>query len=100
MAGFCPNGRSRPPDADKVVTCEFGAHARWIKDEDLHPKKPEARSPHDDEKEKAEQEAREDEYYAEEDRRREKAERGEGGMGRWTGRGRGRGRGTFRKRGF
>ncbi|WPH02317.1 Hypothetical protein R9X50_00518000 [Acrodontium crateriforme] len=79
MAGFCPNGRSRPPDADKVVTCEFGAHARWIKDEDLHPKKPEARSPHDDEKERAEQEAREDEYYAEEDRRREKAERGEGG---------------------
>ncbi|KAF2863475.1 hypothetical protein K470DRAFT_195124, partial [Piedraia hortae CBS 480.64] len=39
MAGFCPNGRAMPPGPDRVVGCEYGAHARWIKDEDMHPPK-------------------------------------------------------------
>ena len=96
LAGFCPNGRSRPPDADKVVTCEYGAHAKWIRDEDMHPAKPEVRKVKDPEVERREQEEREEEFYAEEERRRERAERGEGGMGRWTTRGRRGGRGGGR----
>lgn len=86
LAGFCPNGRAHVPEGDKVVGCEFGAHARWIKDEDLFPKKPEVRRVKDVEVERREQEEREEEFFAEEERRREKFERGEGGMGRWGGR--------------
>lgn len=94
MAGFCPNGRSHPPDSDKVVSCEFGAHAKWVKDEDMNPRKPEVRVIKDPEQERREQEEREDEFYAEEERRRERFERqgGDSGGGRgWRGRGRGRG---------
>ncbi|KAF2723269.1 hypothetical protein K431DRAFT_264746 [Polychaeton citri CBS 116435] len=94
LAGFCPNGRSHPPDNDKVVSCEHGAHARWIKDEDIHPAKPEVRKVKDPEQLRREQEEREDEFYAEQDRARRE---GDGGPGRWAGRGR-RG-GGFRGRG-
>ncbi|KAK4549985.1 hypothetical protein LTR36_002952 [Oleoguttula mirabilis] len=98
LAGFCPNGRAHPPGADKVVSCEFGAHARWIKDEDLHPRKPEVKKAPDLEKERREQEEREDEYYAEMERQREREARGEAGPGRWgKGMRRGGGRG-FRRR--
>ena len=97
LAGFCPNGRGHPPDADKVVSCPFGAHARWIRDEDLHPQKPEVRKIKDAEQEKREQEEREEEFYAEEERRRERFERGEVGIGRWAGNRRRGGRG-FRRR--
>lgn len=100
MAGFCPNGRSHPPDADKVIVCPYGAHAKWIKDEDIRPEKPEVRRPRDLEQERREQEEREEEFYAEEERRRERAERGEPG-GRWAARvgggRRGRGRGYGRR---
>lgn len=99
LAGFCPNGRAHPPDADKVVSCEFGAHAKWIKDEDINPKKPEVRKIKDIEQEKREQEEREEEFYAEEERRRERFEKGDAGPGRWAGKRRG-GRGGFRGRRF
>ena len=90
LAGFCPNGRSAPPEGDKVVRCVFGAHARWIKEEDLFPRKPEVRKRREEAEVRREQEEREEEFYAEEERRRERMERGEGGMGRWaTGRRRG-----------
>ncbi|KAK3720794.1 RNA-binding component of cleavage and polyadenylation factor [Vermiconidia calcicola] len=98
MAGFCPNGRAHPPDVDKVVSCEFGAHAKWIKDEDMHPAKPGVRLLKDPEVERREQEEREEEFFAEEERRRERHERGEGGMGRWAGRGRRGRRGGFPSR--
>lgn len=75
-----------------MVSCEFGAHAKWVKDEDMHPSKPEVRKMKDPDILRKEQEEREEEFYAEEERRRERHERGEGGMGRWAGRGR-RGRG-------
>ncbi|KXL49220.1 hypothetical protein M433DRAFT_38484, partial [Acidomyces richmondensis BFW] len=39
MAGFCPNGRAHPPGPDRVVSCEYGAHAKWVRDEDLHPRR-------------------------------------------------------------
>jgi cleavage and polyadenylation specificity factor subunit 4 len=97
MAGFCPNGRARPPGPDKVVSCEFGAHAKWIKDEDLHPRKPEVRKV-DLAKEEAMQEQREREYFEEMDRAREREARGEPNMGRW-GKGMRRGGGrSFRKK--
>lgn len=92
LAGFCPNGRAHPPDTDKVVSCEFGAHAKWIKDEDMNPKKPEVRKVKDEETLRMEQEERENEYYQEEERRREKFEK-DGGGGGWQRGGRGRGRG-------
>ncbi|SMR54048.1 unnamed protein product [Zymoseptoria tritici ST99CH_3D1] len=97
MAGFCPNGRAHPPDLDKVVCCEFGAHARWIRDEDMNPKKPQVRKIKDPEQEKREQEERENEFYDEEDRRRERFERdgGGGGRGGWRGR---RGGRPFKRR--
>lgn len=102
MAGFCPNGRGHPPGTDRVVSCEFGAHARWTRDEDLNPKKPEVRKEIDPEVARREQEEREDEFFAEEERRRERFER-DGGRGGWRGRGgggfrgggRGRGRGRY-----
>ncbi|KAF7195188.1 mRNA 3'-end-processing protein yth-1 [Pseudocercospora fuligena] len=98
MAGFCPNGRAHPPDTDKVVSCEYGAHAKWIKDEDMNPRKPEVRKIKDPEQEKREQEEREDEFYAEEERRRERFEKqsGEGGRG-WQYKRGGRGRGFKRR---
>ncbi|EME44287.1 hypothetical protein DOTSEDRAFT_130763, partial [Dothistroma septosporum NZE10] len=102
LAGFCPNGRKNPPLADRVVCCEHGAHARWIKDEDMNPKKPEVRKIKDPEVEKAEQEERENEFYAEMERNKESWERGERGAGRWNFRSRGRrgggGRGHGRPR--
>lgn len=99
LAGFCPNGRSHPPDNDKVVSCEHGAHARWIKDEDLHPAKPEVRKPRDEETERKTQDEREDEFWAEMERREEARQRGEGGVGRWGGmRRRGRGGRNFTRR--
>ena len=101
LAGFCPNGRARAPDRDAVVSCEFGAHAKWIKDEDMNPRQPQPRRAKDAELERREQEEREEEFYAEEERRREKHERGEGSMGRWSTRIRGgRGRGGWPKRKF
>lgn len=98
LAGFCPNGRSHPPALDKVVTCPHGAHARWIKDEDLHPRVPEVKRARDVERERREQEEREEGFWEEEEKRRERFEReGGGGRGGWGGRrGRGRGRG-FRR---
>lgn len=101
LAGFCPNGRAHPPDTDKVVSCEYGSHARWVKDEDLNPKKPEVRKMKDPEQEKEEQEKREEEFYSEQERMRNEFDRGERGPGRWNFRGgfRGRGgRGGYRKR--
>ncbi|KAK3109886.1 RNA-binding component of cleavage and polyadenylation factor [Teratosphaeriaceae sp. CCFEE 6253] len=97
IAGFCPNGRAHPPGPDKVVSCQFGAHPRWIRDEDLHPRKPEVKKPKDPEVEKREREEREEEYYAEMERQREKEARGEGGLGRW-GKGMRRGGGGRRGR--
>ncbi|TKA21929.1 hypothetical protein B0A50_08577 [Salinomyces thailandicus] len=98
LAGFCPNGRSHPPGPDKVISCQYGAHPRWIKDEDLHPRKPEARKTPDVEGLKREQDEREDEYFAEMDRQREREARGESGPGRW---GKGMRRGNLnRKRKF
>ncbi|KAK5155942.1 RNA-binding component of cleavage and polyadenylation factor [Recurvomyces mirabilis] len=98
LAGFCPNGRAHPPGPDKVVSCEHGAHMRWIKDEDLNPRKPEVRKGRDVETEKREQEEREEEYFAEMERQREREARGEPGMGRW-GKGMRRGGGrSFKKR--
>lgn len=92
LAGFCPNGRAHPPDVDKVVSCDFGAHAKWIKDEDIHPRKPELRKPRDPEQEKKEQEAREMEFFEEEARAFERnMSGGERGRGRGGFRGRGRG---------
>lgn len=99
LAGFCPNGRSHPPGPDKIIECAFGAHAKWVKDEDMHPRKPEARKPLDVEKERRVQEEREEEYYAEMDRQREREARGESGPGRWgKGMRRGGGGRGFRKR--
>ncbi|CAK4031857.1 mRNA 3 -end-processing yth-1 [Lecanosticta acicola] len=100
LAGFCPNGRAHPPDSDKVVSCEHGAHARWVKDEDMNPKKPEVRKTKDPEQERAEQEQREEEYFQEQERIRSEFDRGERGPGRWNFRGgfRGRGGRGFRKR--
>lgn len=99
LAGFCPNGRAHPPDSDRVVSCEYGAHAKWVKDEDMNPKKPEVRKIKDPEQERREQEEREDEYYAEEDKRRREFESGDRGGGRgWQRGGRGRGRGFRRAR--
>ena len=98
LAGFCPNGRSHPPGPDKVVSCEFGAHAKFVKDEDMHPRVPAVRRVRDEEVERREQEGREEEFYAEEERRRERHERGEGGMGRWANRGRRPRRGGFPNR--
>ena len=97
LAGFCPTGRTHPPDSDRVVSCGFGAHAPWIKDEDLHPRRPEVRKPKDPAVERKEQEEREEEFALEEQRRIESAQRGEA-TGRWTnrvGRQRGRARGGF-----
>jgi cleavage and polyadenylation specificity factor subunit 4 len=99
VAGFCPNGRAHPPGQDKVVSCEHGAHARWIKDEDLHPRRPEPRTEQDIEQEAREQEQREQEFYEESERIFERNSRGghDGGRGGFRGRGRGRG---FRGRRF
>jgi cleavage and polyadenylation specificity factor subunit 4 len=97
VAGFCPNGRAHPPGQDKVVSCEHGAHARWIKDEDLHPRKPEPRTEQDVEQEAREQEQREQEFYEESERIFERNSRGGDAGGRAGFRGRGRGRG-FRGR--
>lgn len=99
LAGFCPNGRAHPPGPDKVVSCGFGAHARWIKDEDLHPRQPVARTQEDVEREVREQEEREREFYEESQRMFERNMKGEDG-GRGGFRGRGRGRGGFRGRRF
>jgi cleavage and polyadenylation specificity factor subunit 4 len=75
----------------------LGAHAKWTRDEEIFPKKPEVRTEADVEREKREQEEREDEFYAEEERRRERFERGDMGPGRWAGkRGGGRGGGGAR----
>lgn len=95
LAGFCPLGRAHPPDRDNTIECQYGAHPKWVKDEDMNPAKPEVRKMKDAEQEKREQEEREEEFFAEEERRRERYERGEGGSGRWVNRGgqpRGRGR--------
>ncbi|KAK5113113.1 hypothetical protein LTR62_003692 [Meristemomyces frigidus] len=83
LAGFCPNGRAHPPGPDKVVSCEYGAHLRWKRAEDMHPLKPEVRKPRDEEAEKREREGREEEYFEEMERQREREARGEGGLGRW-----------------
>lgn len=96
MAGFCPNGRAHPPDVDKVVSCEFGAHAKWVDDSNIHPRKPEVRKPRDLEQEAREQEEREQEFFEEEMRAFER--NAAGGMdarsrGGYRPRGRGRGRG-------
>lgn len=99
LAGFCPLGRAHPPDRDNVVQCRYGAHAKWTRDEEMQPRRPEVRRWKDPETERREQEEREEEFWAEEERRRERYERGDaGGGGRWAGRagqprGRGRGRG-------
>ncbi|KAF2482233.1 hypothetical protein BDY17DRAFT_251198 [Neohortaea acidophila] len=94
LAGFCPLGRAHPPDRDNVIECQYGAHPKWTKDEDMNPKRPEVRKLKDPEQERKEQEEREEEFFAEEERRRERYERGEGGAGRWSGRG-----GPSRRRG-
>lgn len=98
IAGLCPNGRAHPPDVDKVVSCEYGAHPKWVKDEDIHPRRPELRKVKDPEQEAREQEAREQEFREEEAKAFENnfsggmdGGRGRGGFGR-RGRGRGRGR--------
>ena len=91
LAGFCPNGRAHPPEGDKVVCCAFGAHARWIREEDLHPRVPEVRRVKSAETLRREQEEREEEFWGEEERKRERA-LAQGGRGGWVG-GRGRGRG-------
>ena len=83
LAGFCPNGRAHPPGPDKVVSCRFGAHPRWIRDEDLHPRRPEARKPRDPDELAREREERETEYMMETERQRAREERGEAGLGRW-----------------
>ncbi|KAI7226377.1 hypothetical protein KC343_g9296 [Hortaea werneckii] len=98
LAGFCPNGRSHPPGPDKVICCQYGAHPRWIKDEDLHPRQPEVRQPPDVDALRRDQDEREDEYFAEMDRQREREARGESGPGRW-GKGMRRG-GVGRRRKF
>ena len=77
---------------DKVVCCQFGAHARWIKEEDLHPRVPEVRRVKDPEVLRREQEEREEEFWGEEERKRERA-LALGGRGGWGGGTRGRGRG-------
>jgi cleavage and polyadenylation specificity factor subunit 4 len=100
LAGFCPNGRAHPPDVDRVVSCEFGAHAKWTRDEEIFPRKPEVRTEQDVEREKKEQEEREDEFYAEEERRRERFERGDVGPGRWAGKRGGRGAGGGGRAGY
>ncbi|KAG9738361.1 hypothetical protein KCU77_g5172, partial [Aureobasidium melanogenum] len=97
LAGFCPNGRSGPPDRDNVVSCEHGAHPKWIDAKDL--KKPEPRRIKPEEELRREQEEREEEFFAEEEKRRERFERGESGGGRGWGKRRGRGRGGWRGRG-
>lgn len=97
LAGFCPNGRAHPPGPDRVVSCEFGAHAKWVRDEDLHPRRPEVRR-WDPVKEEEEKEKREEEYFAEMERAREREARGENVPGRW-GKGVRRGGGrSFRRR--
>jgi len=97
LAGFCPNGRAHPPGPDRVVSCEFGAHAKWVRDEDLHPRRPEVRR-WDPAKEEEEKEKREEEYFAEMERAREREARGENVPGRW-GKGVRRGGGrSFRRR--
>lgn len=83
LAGFCPNGRAGPPDRDNVVSCEHGAHPKWIEEKDL--KKPEARKVKPEEELRREQEQREEEFFAEEEKRRERFERGETGAGRGWG---------------
>lgn len=81
------------------MNCEHGAHARWIKDEDLHPAKPEVRKARDEEAERRAQDEREDEFWMEMERREEARQRGEGGVGRWGGmRRRGRGGRSFGRR--
>lgn len=97
LAGFCPNGRAGPPDRDNVVSCEHGAHPKWIDGDNL--KKPEPRRVKPEEELRREQEEREEEFFAEEEKRRERFERGEGGGGRGWGKRRGRGRGGWRGRG-
>ncbi|KAG8629729.1 hypothetical protein KVT40_001348 [Elsinoe batatas] len=97
LAGFCPNGRSGPPAKDGVIMCDLGAHPRYVPDEDM--KKPEVKVLKTEEQLRREQDERDDEFYAEEEKRRERYERGEGGVGRgWGRRRRGRG-GAWRGRG-
>ncbi|GAM90169.1 hypothetical protein ANO11243_082090 [Dothideomycetidae sp. 11243] len=91
MTGFCPNGRNGPPK-DGVIFCDLGAHPKYFADADM--RKPETKTFRLAEDLQREQEEREDEFWADEDRRREKYERGEGGIGRgWGRRRRGRGGG-------
>ncbi|KAF2151972.1 hypothetical protein K461DRAFT_279498 [Myriangium duriaei CBS 260.36] len=90
LAGFCPNGRMGPPDRDGVIFCVNGAHPKYIADGEM--KKPEVKRFKTAEELQREQDEREDEFYAEEEKRRERFERGEGGIGRgWGRRRRGRG---------
>ncbi|KAK0851381.1 RNA-binding component of cleavage and polyadenylation factor [Friedmanniomyces endolithicus] len=94
LCGFCPNGRAHAPGMDKVVSCEWGAHPRWVRDEDMFPLLPRVRGERDVEGEAREQEAREEEYFAEMERQREREAKGESGLGRW---GKGEGRGGARR---
>ncbi|OQO00525.1 hypothetical protein B0A48_13875 [Cryoendolithus antarcticus] len=101
LAGFCPNGRAHPPGPDRVVSCEYGAHARWIRDEDLVPRKPEVRTAEDEAREQKEQEEREVEFWEESERMFERDMARGGQFGSRGGfRGRGRGRGGFRGKRF
>ncbi|KAK1821064.1 RNA-binding component of cleavage and polyadenylation factor [Friedmanniomyces endolithicus] len=83
LCGFCPNGRAHAPGMDKVVSCEWGAHPRWVRDGDMFPLLPRVRGERDVEGEAREQEAREEEYFAEMERQREREAKGESGLGRW-----------------
>ncbi|KAF2772151.1 hypothetical protein EJ03DRAFT_214397 [Teratosphaeria nubilosa] len=83
LAGFCPNGRNRPPGPDRIISCEFGAHPKWVKDEDLFPRKPEVRKVDLEAEERAQAE-REEAYFVEMERAREREARGEPMLGRWA----------------
>lgn len=84
IAGFCPNGRNGPPGRDGVVECEAGPHPKWVEAGQLA--KPRIKVSRPAQELQREQDEREDEFYAEEERRRDRAERGEGPVGRGWGR--------------
>lgn len=84
IAGFCPDGRNGPPGKDGIIECDAGPHVKWVDDGALP--KPEVRTIKPPEVLQKEQDEREEEFYQEEERRRERAERGEGTLGRGWGR--------------